>query len=437
MMHKKIFTLLLLILIPGLANAQEIKVYALRDAINEAMKNNSELANARYDYMKSKYKVTEVYNESLIPTMSFSSTYTRAFKKPVFDIFGQKFEIGTDNSISTAFQLTQAIPVLGTPIFQGINIARYYERLSEENIAAIETKIVTDVKKSFLNVLLLKEVVEVNRHALKNTIENLSVVEVRYRNGTITEFDYLRAKVKVETIKPNLAQAENNLILSKKALKNAIGIKTDDEIEVVGSLMFDSTEMLKTQDEIINEIANNNVNIRLLNIYKNINSELIDIDDANYLPKLYLFGQYQLAANENDERGILKYRYFNVVNAGIGLNWTFNLFTNPYKKQQSILDLKKTDEQIYDLKEKLKIQASSILLRMEEAKNRIIAQNETVKLAERGNELAVSSFKSGVLNQIDVLDAELMLTQSRLALLQAIFDYQTAKSELEGLLEIK
>lgn len=436
-MRNKILIFLLLIFITGMAKAQEVKVFALRDAINEAFRNNSELTNARYDLMKAQYKVTESYNEGLIPTLSLSSNYTRAFKKQVFDIFGQKFEIGTDNSITTALQLTQAIPFLGTPIFQGIRIAEYYERLSEENILAIETKIATDVKKSFLNVLLLKEVVEVNKKALKNTMDNLSVVEIRYRNGTLTEFDYLRAKVKVETMKPNLTQAENNLLLSKKSLKNSMGLKTDDEIDIVGSLIYDSTEFLKSQDDIITEIASNNVNIRLLNISKNINNELIEVDDANYLPKLYLFGQYQLFANENDGRSILKFRYYNAVNAGIGLNWTFNLFTNSYKKQQSILDLKKTDEQIYDVKEKLKIQASSILLRMEDAKNRISAQTETVKLAERGYELAASSFKSGVLNQIDVLDSELMLTQSRLALLQAVFDYLTAKSELEGLLEIK
>jgi len=436
-MRKIVIILLFNLLLTGFSKAQEIRTYALRDAINESLKNNSELVNARYDLMKAKYKVTESYNEGLIPSLSLSSTYTRAFKKPVFDIFGQKFEIGTDNSISTSLQLTQAIPFLGTPIFQGIRIAEYYKQLSEENIMAIETKIVTDVKKSFLNVLLLKEVVDVNREALKNSVENLSLVEIRYRNGTVTEFDYLRAKVKVETIRPNLTQAENNLTLGKKALKNAMGIKIEEDIDVIGSLLFDSTDVFKTSDELIKDIAEKNVNIRLLNINKKINDELIEVDEANYLPKLYLFGQYQLAANENDDKGFFNYRYYNVVNAGIGLNWTFNLFTNPYKKSQNLMELKKTEEQIYDLKEKLKIQAQSIILRMDEARSRLFAQSETVKLAQRGYELALSSFKSGVLNQIDVLDAELMLTQSKLGYLQAVYDYQNAKSELEGLLEIK
>ena len=436
-MRNKILTVFFIIIITGISNAQEVKVYALRDAINEAMKNNSEVTNARYDLMKSKYKVTESYNEGLIPSLSLNSTYSRVFKKPVFDIFGQKYEIGTDNSVSAIFQLTQAIPFLGNPIFSGIRIAEYYEKLSEENVLAIETKIATDVKKAFLDVLLLKEVVEVNKLALNNTVDNLNFVEIRYRNGTVTEYDYFRAKVKVETIKPVLTQVENNLVLSKKALKNAMGTKTDEDIDVVGSLVFDSTELYKSNDDIIKEIAEKNVNVRLLNFNKKINEELIKVDDANYLPKLYLFGQYQLAAGENDDRDILHYRYFNAVNAGIGLNWTLNLFTNPYRKQQSILDLKKTDEQIFDIKEKLKLKASSVLLRMEEARKRISAQTETLKLAERGYELAVLSFKSGVLNQIDVLDAQLILTQSRLAVLNAVYDYLTAKTELEGLLEIK
>ena len=72
---------------------------------------------------------------------------------------------------------------------------------------------------------------------------------------------------------------------------------------------------------------------------------------------------------------------------------------------------------------------------MEDAKNRIMSQQENVKLAERSLELANLSFRNGVLNQIDVLDTELLLSQSRLAYLQAIYDYLIAKSELEGLLE--
>jgi outer membrane protein TolC len=76
-----------------------------------------------------------------------------------------------------------------------------------------------------------------------------------------------------------------------------------------------------------------------------------------------------------------------------------------------------------------------VFLRIEDAKNRIKAQQEIVSTAQRGYDLASISYKNGVLNQIDVVDAELSLNQVKLAYLQAVFDYLIARTDLEHLLE--
>jgi len=438
-MQSKLFLKLFVVLIATLTGivslAQSVKTYTLDEAISEAYKYNSDLVNARFDKLKAAKKVSEVYSENLVPNISLSSQYIRAFKKPVFDIFGQKYEIGTDNQITNSVNVTQSIPILGTPVFQGIRIAEFYENLQSENVSAVANKVKSGVKKSFYNVLFLKNVVEVNKLSLNNASENLSVVETRYKNGVETEFNFLRAKVRVEQIKPELAQSENNLSIAKKYLKNAIGIKSSAEIDAAGLLTYDSTEVHGNTDDILKKIAENNVSVRQLNINQRINKELIDVVNADYLPKFYVFGQYQLAATENDDRGLTNYRYFNVLNAGIGLIWNLNFFKNTFKKRQSEIDLKKTDETIYDVKQKLTLLGQSIIQRMDEAKKRLIAQSENIKLAERGYQLASISLRNGVINQIDVQDAEFFLNQTKLGYNQAIFDYQTAKAELEELLE--
>jgi|WetSurMetagenome_2_1015567.scaffolds.fasta_scaffold02239_4 outer membrane protein len=415
---------------------QNIRILSLTEAISLALSNNSDLITAKYERVKAQKKVSETYNESLFPAVNLNTRYNRAFKKQVFDIFGQKYEIGNDNQITNSLDVTQTIPFLGAPVFSGIRIAEYYAKLQDELIASIEAKTKTDVKKSFYNVLLLKEFIYVNELSLKNAADNLSVVEARYRNGVATEFDYLRAKVKLENIEPGLSQLYNNLNISKLALKNVIGLKDKDEIDVTGKLDFDTNDVYDNIDKILNHIAEKNVSIRQLTLSKQINQEVVNINSANYLPKLYLFGQYQLNASENDGKSFFNYRYYNVINAGVGLTWNLNLIRNTYAVNQAEIDVKKVDEQIIDVKQKLRIQAKSILLRMEDARKRMKSQTETIKLAEKGYEIAQISYKNGVLNQIDVLDAEFMLNQSRLGYLQAIFDYLTAKSELEGLLEI-
>lgn len=432
---KKTFLVCIILIFCRNADAQYKKAYTLGDAISEAMKNNTELINARYDRMKATEKVSETYNENLIPTLTLNSQYYHSYKKPIINIFGQNFEIGTDNTMTHTFQASEPIPVLGTPVFSGIRIAEYYANLQKEHVAAVESKIKSEVKKAFYNVLFLKEVLEVNKKSLQNSIDNLTVVEARYRNGVNTEFDYLRAKVKVESTKPNVSQSESNLTISKKLFKNALGLKGNEEVDVIGFLTYDSTEIMGSTDNILKKIAENNVSVRQLNINQLINKELVTIDKAGFLPKFYLFAQYQFAASENNEKPFFNWRYYNIFNAGIGMSWDLNFFRNSYKKAQSELEVKKTEETIIDVKQKLKISGQNIILKMEDAKQRIAANLETVRLAERGLELANISFKNGVINQIDVLDAELMVNQSRLAYLQAIYDYLIAKAELEELLE--
>lgn len=431
----KLITALILFAAVTASYGQSVRVLSLYDAINLAKRNNSDYVIAQLEKLKADKQVSEVYSENLVPTLTLSSRYTRSFRKQTISFSGQTFEIGSDNSLTTTLDVSEPIPFLGTPVFTGIRIAEYYLRIQDENVKGVEAKIKTDVKKSFFNVLLLKEVIKLNEQSIDNAQENLRVVEARYKAGVALEYDFIRAKVKVETLKPQLEQSRNNLEIAKKFLKNNIGLKDETAIDVSGSLSYDSTEVWGTMGELIKKISENNVAIRQLKLNKKINEQLVDVDYANYLPKFYVFGQYQMQANENDGRSLTGYRFFNSIVAGIGMSWNLNLWKNGYKEDQSIVEVKKSEELISKTKELLKTQTESVLLKIEDAKNRIQSQESLVNTAQRGYDLANISYKSGVLNQIDVVDAELALSQVKLAYIQAIYDYLNARSELEQLLE--
>lgn len=432
---KIIPALIILAMTAGIIRAQNVRNLTLYDAINLAKRNNPDYVIAKLDKLKAERKVSEVYSENLVPTVTLGSRYTRSFKKQTINIFGQTFEIGSDNSIATTIDVSEPIPILGTPVMNGIRIAEYYERLQDENVNMVENKVKADVKKAFYNTLLLKEVIELNKQSISNAEENLRVVEARYRAGVALEYDYIRAKVKVETLRPQLSQSENNFTISKKFLKNTIGLKDEQDIDVNGSLSYDSTEVWGSMDDIIKKVSEKNTAIKQLKIGKLINEQLVDVDNAGYLPKFYLFAQYGLQANENDDVSISRYRFYNTLMGGIGLSWDLNLFRNSYKEEQSIIEVKKSEEQISKTKELLKTQTESVLLKLEDAKKRIVSQSEIVMTAQRGYDLANISYKNGVLNQIDVVDSELALSQVKLAYLQAIYDYLIARTELEQLLE--
>ncbi|MBK9331784.1 MAG: TolC family protein [Ignavibacteria bacterium] len=426
----------ILIFFSGDVRSQQKRIItSVEQAISLAMKDNSDVINARYDQMIAEEKVSEVYSENLLPTITLNSNYSRSFKKQVFDIFGEKIEIGSDNALTTTLNATEPIPVLGTPVFSGIRIAEYYSKIQQENVESVENDVRNTVKNSYFGVLLSKAVVDVNEITYTNAQENFRVVESRFRNGVATEFDFLRARVKVENVRPVLLKSERDFEISKKLFSNAIGLKVNDEIEILDSLQYDSTEVWESTDVMIDRISEEYVTVRQLKLNKKISQELVNVDKANYLPKLFLFGQYSLISQENDGQSLTNYRFFNTLNAGLGLSWDLNLFRNSYKVAQSEIEVKKSEEQIRDVKQKLKLRSETAIIALEDAKQRILSTKETVTLAERGLELANKSYIEGVLNQIDVQDAELTLYNSRLGYYQAVFDYQIAKSELEKLLE--
>lgn len=429
----------LVFLIPAISSnsyAQQVKVINnVEQAINLAFQNNSSIISAKLDKLKAQEKVSEVYSENLIPTVTLNSRFQRAIRKQVLNIAGQQFEVGSDNSFSNLIDVRESLPILGTPVFTAIRIADYYEKTQQQNITKTEIDVKKNVKAAYYSVLLSKSIVDINKLTQKNSEDNFTVVEKRYKIGTATEFDYLRAKVRLDNSSPQLSESERNYQISRKILLNEIGLKNQQDIEVQGELTYDSTEVMLTTDEMINNIAKNNIEVRQLEVLRNINEELVKVDKANYLPKLSVFGQYTLFTSENDGQPLMDYRFGNTLFVGLGLDWNLNLFRNTYKVNQSEIEVKKNNEQLAQLKQGLKLRAESSIIALDDAKERISSRKKTVQLAERALELANASYQAGVINLIDVQAAELSLSESRLAYLQAIYDYQIAKAEIEKLLE--
>lgn len=440
-LYSKIFLKLIMALVVSISFYPPLKAQPTRvinsidEAVSLALENNSDVINAKLEILKAEKKVSEVYSDNLVPTLTLNSRFQRAIRKQTIDIFGQKFEIGTDNTLINTLDVTEPIPVLGTPVFSAIRIADYYSKIQDENLVFVSNNVRTNVRNAYYSVLLAKAVVEVNKLSLENSKDNFDVVESKYRNGVATEFDYLRAKVRVDNSIPILSKSEKDFEISRRILINAIGLKTVQDIEVRGELTYDSLEVWQSTDYMINKIAENYVAVRQLNINRDINKELIRVDKANYLPKLHLFGQYVLSSSENDEQQMLDWRFNNTLFVGMGLSWNLNLFRNSYKVDQSEIEVKKNDEQIADLKQKLRLSSESAIIAIDDAKERIITRKKTLSLAERSLELANASYRAGTIEQIDVQAAELSLSESRLAYQQVIYEYQIAKSELEKLLE--
>src|SRR5699024_7312215 len=62
------------------------------------------------------------------------------------------------------------------------------------------------------------------------------IVDAKFNQGTVSEYDKIRAEVQMRNLKPSVVSAENAIRLSKLQLKVLMGISSPIDLEVEGSL---------------------------------------------------------------------------------------------------------------------------------------------------------------------------------------------------------
>lgn len=93
---------------------------------------------------------------------------------------------------------------------------------------------------------------EVLQGSYKLAEDNFNVVNAKYQQGAVSEFDKISAEVQMRSIKPNVISAVNAVTLAKLQLKVLMGItadvdiKTDDNLTNYESMLF--ANQLKEED---------------------------------------------------------------------------------------------------------------------------------------------------------------------------------------------
>ncbi|CUS78295.1 Outer membrane protein TolC [Candidatus Kryptonium thompsonii] len=430
--------LILFVLLPVTLLSQP-KVLTLEDAVKIALENNNQVRTARLELIKSDEKLVEA-RSNLIPQITLSGSYSRYLKKPVLflppdspfgRLTGGVIEIGFDNSYIGLVNLQ--MPIFSWSVYAGINTANKGRLIAEQTYKSVALKTISDVKKAFYNVLLVKEAYKITKMRIELAEDNLKNVEKMYRQGIASEYDYINAQVQYQNLQPLLVQAENNLELAQNALKFLLGIDVNQEIDVVGEMNVDNfTEIDYTNA--LKELYENNPDIKQAEYQIELSRSLVSLELSGHLPALFLTGNLQYQAQANDFN-FNRYRWIRTTFIGLQLQIPiFRGFGTQARIDQARVSLQQSTERLRFIKQALENELKGTIYKIEQSKKRIEAQKKAVELAELGYKIARKRFESGVGTQLEVSNAEVNFAQARLNYQQAIYDYLTALSDLERLI---
>ncbi len=417
------------------AQPTEKVIVNLDKAISIALENNYDLKTGRLNKDIAYEKVDETWGTAVYPELKGSVNYRRALKKGVFTIdapgFSGTFPIGTDNTLTATLSLSQNIFAGG--IFIGAQAAEIYAKIADHVVEATELELKYQVKAAYFGVMVTREVLEVANANLSQAEDNLKNTQIKYDAGLVPEYDLVRAKVAVQTAKPELEQAKNSNQITKDVLRNIMGLGYNVEVEVSDSLKY-KDQTVDEFDLVVEKMFKFNPVIKQLEQSINLREKAVGVYQSEFLPSLRAYGAWNVESQENDERSIGSWRFNNSINLGLELSVPiFNGWSSKSRVAQAELEVKIARENLKKTREGLATQLKETTLKIANQKEKLKAYTDAVSQAELAHSLANIRYTAGVGTQLEVIDAQVGVTRAKYNYLNGVYEYYLLISNLEKL----
>ncbi|MDY6320570.1 MAG: TolC family protein [Bacteroidales bacterium] len=210
-----------------------------------------------------------------------------------------------------------------------------------------------------------------------------------------------------------------------------MGVDLDEAVDVAGSLEDYSDNMTYDMSLSDSLSLDYNTTMRQLAIQAEELATNIRIQKAAYLPTLSVAYSYQYYAMENSFK-FSQYHWTPYSYVGVSLNIPiFSGGKRLNQVRQAKVQAAQLDLQMRDTERKLKIGIRQYLTTMQTNLKSYVAAQDAVQTAQKAYDISAESYKVGRSTITDLNDAQLALTQSRLAVSQAVYNFEVAKAQLE------
>ncbi len=407
------------------------------DAWQLALEQNRALQLSREEVIKSRQKVREAYSAAM-PTLNAVGLYTRNIEVPVFfigmpdesdNMTVQPIKIGMENSYRGILELQQPIYVAGK-IGLALRIAKNYLALTK----TIETQTLQNLRlglaQSYYGAILAGELVQVQQQALEQAQRHRDRTQLLFEQGTVSEYDNIRAEVGAANWEPLVLEAENNYRNALLQLQLLLGLSPEDSLTLTGS--FDSNRGLPESLGITVERAfAQRPDLEAITHQRMMHQRLLTIEQRSlFWPSLY--GSASVTwQTEADDFGFGDYSWTRSAAAGLTLSIPlFDGFATPARVQEVRSDLRSLDYQETDLRQSIHNEVESAHNELLRAQKALEVQQKNLAQAERGYEIAGVRYENGLSTQLELLDAELQVNMARVNRLRARYELTIARFAL-------
>lgn len=288
-----------------------------------------------------------------------------------------------------------------------------------------EHHLIFEVKKSYYQLEVSDAFIRVLESSLKSAESAVKLSQDLEKQGLIKEADVLMAQVQQANIQAKLLEARNAKRRVQEVFADLIGLDKNTGIYPSDKIRFQEYTLNNEREDIQKRSD--------IQAYQNgieARKQLLSAQRMKFVPRINAYASTEWNSQELLGTDAHNYTF------GAVLNWKlFNGMKNVGGLKKANIQLKATKLEYADYVEKSRLELNT-------AKRSIGLIAEQIELSALSQKQAVESYriinnryKQGLEKTSDLLNAETLASNSKLAHLKNLYNYQVARSYLEFLLE--
>lgn len=416
--------------------AQEVRdtlILNLDKALEIALSDNPTIKVAQEEINLKKVAHKEAW-QNLLPQASVDGTWNHTITAAQMNLGGQSFKMGMDNSNTVSGVLNISLPVFAPGVYKAMSMTKTDIELAVEKSRASKQDLVNQVTKAYYQLMLSQDSYDVLRKSYRLAEDNYNIVNAKYQQGTVSEFDKISAEVQMRSIKPNVISASNAVALSRLQLKVLMGITANVEVKIDDSLKSYETVLFANELEQIVTNLEYNTTMKQLDLNRKMLQQNIKSLRTNFMPTLGMNYSYQYQSLYNDNWNLFDYNWGSSSALVFSLSIPLYKASNFTKLKANRIQMHQLEQNRIDTERKLNMQITSFQNSMAASSEQVVSNRENVMQAQKAVQIAGKRYEVGKGTVLELNTSQVQLTEAELTYNQSIYDYLTAKADLDQIL---
>lgn len=333
--------------------------------------------------------------QSLLPEASLNGSLDHTIKAAEMKLNDMSFKMGQDGTNTANAGLSINLPLFAPAVYRAMSMTKTDIELAVEKSRASELDLINQVTKAYYQLMLAQDSYEVLQGSYKLAEDNFNVVNAKYQQGAVSEFDKISAEVQMRSIKPNVISAANAVTLAKLQLKVLMGItadvdiKTDDNLTNYESMLF--ANQLKEEDMSLE----NNTTMKQFELNMKLLEKNVKSLKTNFMPTLSMSFSYQYQSLYNPNINFFDYTWSNSSSLMFNLSIPLYRASNFTKVKSARIQMRQLDWNRIDTERKLNMQVVSYRNNMTASSEQVVSNKENVMQAEKAVQIAGKRYEVG------------------------------------------